>query len=462
MNFLDIDLSDVTTNTLNTLSDISNSSSQENIGQTGGGILDFLFGHSTVSKADSAVLEAAKLKKYDFVEFMIERGAVDLSAQDKDGNTVLHYLVDTSSPNQELIKKILKLPNVKKFVDIQNNKGNSPLFVAVMNEHHDLCYELIENAKANKYLRNFEGFHILSEDQTPQSSEFMDLSLKHKQEVSALPLRDRQSDSLFGSPTSPLSINSPIFVTQITKEESDKIFEPFMKLFNRKLDEPVRNTSEAGSFKDLKTEIKQDTQEGGGCGCGSKPPVIVQADTESLLNDLQKYFSVTSTNNVQEGGKNKKKVSGKRKVSVTRKRKSSVNERNFELGRIINTQTDEIIKKVVDKIQKMIGDDKKHFKGLVADEATARAAKAVLWKMVKEKNPELKSSLDIAIEMEKLATDEVIKGLKVATIKSTMKDIEKHRAEKEKEKEKRKSEVEPSATSSEDVPVMTNLSETSY
>jgi len=446
MNFLDIDLSDVTTNTLNTLSDISNSSSQEkpSYKQGGGGILDFLFGQNTASKADRAVLEAAKLKKYELVEFMIERSAVNLSAQDKDGNTVLHYLVSTSNPNQELIKKILNLPNVKEFVDIQNNKGDSPLFVAVMNDHHDLCSDLINTGKARTDIRNFEGFRVASESQTP-TSEFI------KQEVSALPLRDRHSDSMFGSPTSPLSINSPIFVTQITKEESDKIFEPFMKLFNRKLDEPLKNTSEAASLKGLETE-KQDNQEGGNCGCGSKPPVV-QADTESLLNDLQKYFSV------QEGGK--KKVSGKRKVTVTKKRKSSVNERNFELGRILNTQTDEIIKKVVDKIQKMIEDDKKHFKGLVADEATARAAKAVLWKMVKEKNPELKSSLDVAIEMEKLATDEVIKGLKVATIKSIMKDIEKHRSEKDKEREKKKSE-EPSATSSEDVPVMSNLSETSY
>ncbi len=479
MNFLDIDLSDVTTNTLNTLSDLSDTISPK---QSGGGIFDFLFGGHSASKCDSAVLAAARLGNYSVVEFMIDQGAVDLSAQDQDGNTILHYLVMPASPNRDLIKKILKLSKDQTggslsidyqiggrsdFINLQNKDGDTPLILAVKNEHHDLCSELIL-AGSDKELRNKKGLRV--ETETPE--EFYDLS-KHKQEVSALPLREKGKDDLFESPSSPLVVNSPIFIASVTKEDSDKLLEPFMKLLNRPSGEAVK-TSDVESFEGGWTEsLKQD----GGCGCGSSKPPVVMADTESLLNDLQKYFSfdgsqsggncgnglcgiktpvVIGSNDQQEGGKKKKSVKSHR---------SSATERNFELGRILNNQTDEIIKRVVDKIQKLMEEDKKTFKGLKADEATARAAKAILWKMVKEQHPDLKGSLDVAIEMEKIATDDMIKSLKPTEIKKIMKAIEEHKAEKEKSmkdhKAKKEEKMEMSSTSSENIPEMGNLSETS-
>ena len=91
-------------------------------------------------------------------------------------------------------------------------------------------------------------------------------------------------------------------------------------------------------------------------------------------------------------------------------------------------------------------EDKKTFKGLNADDDTARAAKALLWRMVKEQNPDMKSSLDVAVEMEKMATDDAIKSLKIADIKKIMKAIDEHKAEKEKRMKEMK---EPKSESSE-------------
>ncbi|ARF09441.1 ankyrin repeat protein [Indivirus ILV1] len=489
MNYLDMDLSDITTNTLGSLSDLNDSimSTQK---QSGGGIFDALFGRSS-SKYDDAVLTAARQGNYNVVDFMIDQNAIDLSAQDENGNTVLHHLVGAASPNHALISKILKTTQSggddgiksqtaggnKNFINIQNKDGDTPLIVAVKKGHHDLCSELIIGG-SDKTIRNAEGLRV--ETETPE--ELFNFSPKYVQEVSALPLQEGQNE-LFNSPTSPFPENSNIFMAS----EGSNGNESLVNLLNRQANKSSLATSAAESYKGNWSESIQEA----GCGCGSTRPPVIMADTETLLNDLQKYFSVDAN---QSGGSNvtaptentetflnalcTKMYNGPNQLGGTcgirtpivvapndsqtggkkkKTKKSRATSRNMELGRIINAQTDEIIKRVVSKIQNLIEEDKKTFKGLKADEATAKAAKAILWKMIKEQNPDMKSSLDVAIAMEKMATTEMIKSLKPADIKKIMKDISEHRAEKEKHMK----EKELSSTSSESVPEMSNVSETS-
>ena len=60
--------------------------------------------------------------------------------------------------------------------------------------------------------------------------------------------------------------------------------------------------------------------------------------------------------------------------------------------------------------------------------------------------------------MQKMATDDAIKKLKKTEISKILKDIQKHRAEKDKQRAEKMSD----STSSNEVPSLTNMSETSY
>ena len=485
MNSLDFDLSEITSNSLNSISDMTSLGSTPVSVQEGGGVIgdlmDAVFG-SSASKADRAVLEAARLKNYTVVEFMIDQSAVNLSAKDKDGNTVLHYLVSDPNPNQTLINKVLSMPQAKSFLNKQNKDGDTPLIIAVKNQHHDLCSQLIE-AGSDKSIRNREGLRVDTE--TPESNLMLSSPkpVEEQQGVSALPLQEGWSGSLgslgslgnlgIDTLSSPFKRASPTYVASATQEETTKLLNPILDFFNKKKQEPLSsepapfNTETAQSLgqddteqflENLKRQIKgpNTTSQmvpgsvnmaapaaaaaaGGGCGCSGNP-----ADTDVLLSDLQRYFSMGSQN-VQN---NQNQLGGAKRKKSVKKRRSHARERAEELSRIVNNQADEIINGVVNKIKEL----------LKVDEATARAAKALLWRQVKESHPDLKSSLDVAVEMQKMATDDAIKKLKKTEISKILKDIQKHRAEKDKQRAEKMSD----STSSNEVPSLTNMSETSY
>lgn len=462
MEFLDLNLSEVTTDTINNLSDISFSTNTSQNKQDGG----FFSLFSGSSKIDKAVLDAVKEKNFAVVEFMIDKGLISsYGTQDKDGNTLLHYLVSVSNPNIKLIEKITDRSDAKSFVNKQNKDGDTPLILAVKSGHHDLCSALIE-AGANKSIKNKSGLHV-----------------------------DTETEEIFGKPSldvEPLSKSSPLFEFMVSPKQVGEILEPLKKLFNRNKQQ-MTLSSEPGSIQLTETQqrssndteefikklqqqmnvsgvneqenkLPQDTEEtinrlnkfigenkqtGGSCNtCGNQ-------DTENLVTAIENYFAT--------GGA--KRTAQKTKKSVgTRKVKSYLEAaipatRGTDLSRVINNQTTEIINRVIKTIQTIINDNKSDFKGIKSDEDTARAIKAIIWKSLRDTDPD-KPALDIAVEMEKVVTKDYIKKIKSKEIKEMMDTLHKH-VEEKKQKQQQKDDT-ISSTSSENVPSETNLSNTSF
>jgi len=467
MQFLDLNLSEVTTDTLNNLSDISFSPASQNNVQAGGGFFSF-FGGPT--KVESAVLEAAKEKNMAVVEFMVDKGLIsNYKFQDKDGNTLLHYLVSAANPNVNLIEKISKRSDATSFINKQNKEGETPLIAAVKSGQHDICTMLISSG-ADKHIPDKKGLHVETETDTEAVKEF-------------------------GVSAQPLSRISPVFEVQASPQEVSPIFELVQKLLKRSKGQD-KFTSEPGPMTEARNEpninfidtediVKRiehkinvsgpshaqeshapiDTEEtikklqsfiqkGGECGCGNDG-----METEKLISAIETYF------NDQSGGA-KRKPAKKAKKTGTRKVKKYVESavesetRENELGRIINNQVTEIIERSLKTIQSIISDNKKDFKSIKADEETARAIKAIIWKSIRDASPD-KPALDIAVEMEKRVNKEQLKEISAKQIKDMVDVLQKHAAEKKVMREKKAADS-VSQTSAEQVPSESNLSATSY
>jgi len=77
---------------------------------------------------------------------------------------------------------------------------------------------------------------------------------------------------------------------------------------------------------------------------------------------------------------------------------------------------------------------KKDFKGVDIDQETANAYKSLLWSMVKEKNADMKSNLDLSVELEKMATLETLTDINIKDVKERLNVIKSRAEEKQKKK----------------------------
>lgn len=417
MEFLDLNLQDDISESQNNFSSISfGDEANDNVQM--GGFLSGIFGSS---KLEKAVLEAAKLKKFDIVEFFVIKDLISsYGCQDDDGNTLLHYLVSSPNPNVKLIDKVVKKSNSRSYINKQNKNGDTPLILAVKAGQHDLCSKLVE-CGADRKIKNMQGLHVDTET---------DSDTKGSQQVSFTRL-------------------SPIHKVGTNNEQTNTILDPFLKLLTKNQPQQV-NSSEPVSMnmsasqnmpnlentehfiKDLQNKFNAESNKnmsGGGCGCNSGV-----TDTDNLLGNLEKYF------NKQSGGSkkssNSKTKMGKRRIrhvdSAIESPDKNNSDRGYELSRIINNQTEEIIGRTIKMIQTIITDNKSSFKGIKGDEETAKAIKALLWKKTKESHPDIKSPLDIAIEMEKLTTVDTLKEIGSKQIKEMSDVLKKHYEEKSK------------------------------
>jgi hypothetical protein len=180
-------------------------------------------------------------------------------------------------------------------------------------------------------------------------------------------------------------------------------------------------------------------------------------DTDALFRSL---FEKTSHNRGQSGGQNGGqsgnqsggKRTGKRKLNrvtqgakssskITKSASSEMSESSkspsyaSELGRLIKNQGTVIHERVVKKIMDL----------LKIDEEVAKNYKSALWRMAKEKNPELVSNLDKSVAManmidgEGITEKDAIKLLKTIDIKKTTKERTSHLEKKATQLKEKKS-----------------------
>lgn len=200
-------------------------------------------------------------------------------------------------------------------------------------------------------------------------------------------------------------------------------------------------------------------------------------------NTLNQIMNNLPKDNLQKGGK--KNIKGTRKSykndddetdSYRYQQNRNMQSRQDELSRLIDRQAQEIHERVVKKIQSLIAENPSVFKKIEPTEANARTYKSLLWNMTKDNNPSMKSPFDLAIEMEKLATVDVLRKITPEQFQERSEILRKHYENKNKNMNQKKNANKNmnkkknirndtdtlSDTSSAPVPRQTNLSETSY
>lgn len=381
------------------------------------------------SKNDKVALKAASEKGIANVKFMVMEGLVDdYSIQDKDGNTILHYVVAAPEPDTELIATILRNPNVSKFINIQNNKGDTAIFVAARGGHHDIC-EMLQKAGADTKIKNNDGYHIDTESEAEHtgnkqvekaSNQDINKMMGSTNSMNVLFRKAQQDETYtdtFDQSNLPKNLELDKELIQVTEQKTKDLQSGGCGSCS-----PSCTCAQRGGCGTNCIPSCPCAQRGGcpmcnmrgGCGCAQR---YAKSKTDTIITDIHKSFMN------QLGGKK----------SGSRNLKRSDN--SSDLARMLDNQASEIINRVIKKIQDIIADNKKEFKGLKSDETTARAIKSLIWSgLRKEYEGVKKSSLDIATEMENRVNLDYIKKYDKSDIENMTKTLKQHAEEKEKRK----------------------------
>ena len=520
MHLSEFNVSSNNLNTFDNLSELSHSELTE-IHQTGG----FFNLFSGDSKIDKAVLEAVRLKKYDVVDFFVEKDLISsYKCQDENGNTLLHYLALDYDVTSKIINKILKRKDVKSFINIQNNNGDTPLILSVIASQHDLCEKFI-NMGADKSIKNNQSLSIETETEplmvkplSKHSPSYAWISTdsptqkKHKNIFNPLIdfFKGHQNKTVTSEPhtftemsmstaqknpnifaenvsdsdkLTESSINTEKFIIEITNklnnerntgnvfnvnENKDELSDDLLKkLMNGGNNNEYRNDNTNTEY--LLNELQNKMKEMIGGDCGSES---MYSNTDMLINTLKNHIDNNQTGgdcggsdtfsntenlintlrnhiNNQNGGLKKRKtsntkVTGKRSIPAFVDAAAADDDdeqpKYTELARILNNQTSDIIANIIKKIQEIITKNKDDFKDKFGasvakgTEDVARIFKSALWSSVKnDPKKALKSSLDIAVELQKILSKE--KLLEV-NFKEWDKIIKEHAEERAKKMEK--------------------------
>lgn len=246
--------------------------------QTGG----FLFGLNKCSKNNDVFLKAYRKGKFESMKFMLDNDLVtDFAHGDRYGNTILHYAV--VNEDVDFIRYLINhIGNDKKVLNQGNNKGDTPLHVAVRKGLTDIADILINNGscpnKKNNEGERVQKKELVEEPQLLEMTTNMNIRDTEKYDTSDLLFKLAKNNKL--SAETPISARS-VFITSDSSNTS-----PVRKL------QPNKMTLTEESKKLDNVSVK---------------------DTEELFELLKKF----NLDNMSGGGS--RKISGSRKIYSTLK-----------------------------------------------------------------------------------------------------------------------------------------------
>lgn len=378
----------------------------------------------------------------------IVSGKIDLSETNEEGDTLLHLLIklyDTYRGNQNFIKLFNIIVNKAdgKIINIRNKDGNTALHLAVIGNLHQLVDNLIKQG-GDKTIRNNEGLKVETATMTDAGNKLISISSLSIPALSdILSSEPRQIiSSVKEKLKSKIDTLDPNLVVSAAKNAYARV--PDMvssakgymtKVFSKP---PQPATPELVSMSSMglspieQTPVEPPVNISGMAetvpttGGGNKTDLM---DTEQFISSLLKTY-----NKPKVGGR---KIVGQRHMNRLsngfKKRnddESSQGESASQISRLLKNQSDIIHERVIEKIMELMNVSKE----------VARDYKAAIYRMVKEKFSNL-SNLDRAIEMEKLATKEILDTVDIEKVSS---EIKQHLEERRREKELSESSSEPS------------------
>jgi hypothetical protein len=390
------------------------------------------------NNTESIAIKACREREFGALSFIIRNDIVTDFCQVDETNkcTVLHYVCKfcNSIPHVDIvINKILSSSNVSTFINLQDETGNTPLHIALENDNHELCNILIQ-AGANPQIKNHKGKYILTDDEPViykssvgriNNNTDVDESvniIKHIDIVKHINSHSSNSPSVFAKKNESRQHNN-----NNNDNDDDDFVKLLLALADKKQPEYTQYSTDMPTYLpetsmtatpllDTEAFINEIIKNG---------PNMKQVDVPVKTQDLNKIPL-----NLMEGGKSRNSI----KIIVSRRMNlysefdsiiggSSENDSNsddynepYKLGRDTTNQVDVIHERTIEKIMEI----------MKVPRDVARNYKAVLYKDVKDNNPNL-NSFERATEMEKNATEKILKKI---DIEKKTKEIEQHMKEK--------------------------------
>lgn len=383
--------------------------------QSGGGFFDLFL------SADNEALVAFNDHELEAVSYIIRRPKPSLviKGSDENGFTVLHHIIvnykDLKNP-LELLRIVLKHKDIQCIINSKTkNDGMTPLFMAVKLQLPEIVLSELVNAGADPKIGDKFG-NIL---ETEASEKHIEIEVKGNIEDKQLKEQvDKTISSFFNdlskarrtdTSEATLALNTPI-PPVIEKFESI----PMAPVENKPVEsvpvvpigmkEPVETKLELPPVvvPPLSEQVEKE-----------KTEVKTVSPAEASTSEIVKNIVAEYENRQGQAGGSKKTIMGQRKLNnysdydgYESMGEQSGGEGASELSRLIRSQSDEIHQRTTETIMKIMN----------VDEVTAGYYKSALYWKVKEEHPELKS-IERALEMEKLATEENLKQIDPKEIK---------------------------------------------
>jgi hypothetical protein len=300
----------ISTNLVNELSETSSafmSNINTNFNMKGGSLKSFMRKTNDICDCKRC-LNAFNNNNIDLALEIIDNGNCCCSCTDSNGNTIFHHLI--CHADKDICKEILidLLSNsrlIGNCINIQNNKGNTLIMLAIINGHTDIA-NILDDMGADKSIKNNEGKFIMVDD-SDRSEMFSNMTdntvNNNKYTNTILKLFDIKfsPDNEFTSLNLDInSMPSKKSISRFTNDDNndnadDNIMEYFKKFINFSNTNNLRDsyTTEPVLNMEILSQTKGDTD--------VKPVAISDKYTDFLENlSIQSRNSKKETKEIEE------------------------------------------------------------------------------------------------------------------------------------------------------------------
>jgi hypothetical protein len=444
--------------------------SNTGLNQAGG----FFWNFSNGDNCDNIVMKAVQLRNYHVVDFFVNQNLIkNYGHKDANGCTLLHYLArEVSREVGPIIDKILEMPNIKSFINIQDNNGDTPLHVATKVGNHEIAEKLVF-AGCDKSKKNNDGQTILSvsENMTVSQGEpelvSGDVSQMSEQDVSAAIqrvvdtfMKTHDARDVKMAQSTEGTLNLPENLTSTNNKEQSAFMTGGANLEETEvwLNNLISKYSQAGgNYLNFEDEYMQSNQKGGSRFGRRQIPIYADNQHAGKSRELSRLIDDQSRVNHEEAVniilKTLKLDADKDEDQRTARRlKGALFKEVLRENREISSPLD-LAAKLLEKVKSLNGKDMKGLlegvnaheeavkiimEKLEVAEPIARSIKAVMWRSLREENPNV-GNLELSVMLGKKVT----KATKAELKKIDPSEGEKIREESKKRREEGKTKKGP-------------------
>ena len=271
----------------------------------------FLWSSSkTCDDNNQKAILAASQGKHDTVQFMLDNDMIsDLSACDKNGNTLLHYLVKNATDEKDkTLCNVLKMPYIGNVVCVQNNDGDTPLHVCVKTGNMLLANRLVALG-ADKSIRNNKNQYISSESSSEdcECDDFDEVG-NRRQIGDSTPTTEEFLNKVFGNVPEQgqqMGMYQVEYMSQTQRPGLDRDSD-----FNEQAEDPINKVFaqetyyEEQEFREPKMQMEQ----------GQQAPITFErllggtnkydlgTETEGMINDVVQHYNGLSRQGEEDEG----------------------------------------------------------------------------------------------------------------------------------------------------------------